>query len=375
MTRSPRLSQYIYHLTRHVRTRIPAGLSLPAGLSRTTISRTAGSRTAGSRKAVSRKALAYTSAGLALGGVAGAAAAAGLLGDPAIAAGSRPAVSRPAQGHAASGRHTSKHTTPAKHEETWAAAVARIVVSTIRQKPRHAQLPAQDILTPVGTTGPQTWMPITPARYANAKTIVRQAVAKHMGLRSAVIAVATSMQESTLLNLPYGDSDSLGLFQQRPSCGWGTPAQIQRPAYAAGAFFHALRGYQASNPDWARQPVWEPAQGVQGSAFPTAYARWEAQAAHLVATVAKKRSDPSPVPTVPPTALARTAAAPSAQGRRDQRVPRLLPPWEAGHTPRRPRWRCADALSVCHCLPGLNSSGEIPAQSALRPPSSGPGAC
>jgi hypothetical protein len=130
-------------------------------------------------------------------------------------------------------------------------------------------------------------MPITPARYANAKTIVHQALASHMGLRSAVIAVATSMQESTLLNLAYGDSDSLGLFQQRPSAGWGTPAQILRPDYAAGAFLHALRGYQASNPDWARQPLWEPAQGVQESAFPTAYARWEAQAAHLVASMAK----------------------------------------------------------------------------------------
>src|SRR5258708_16337802 len=128
-----------------------------------------------------------------------------------------------------------------------------------------------------------------------------------MGLRSAVIAVATSMQESTLLNLSYGDSDSLGLFQQRPSCGWGTPAQIQRPAYAADAFLNALHGYQASNPDWARQPLWEPAQGVQGSAFPTAYARCEAQAAHLVAPVAHHMVRPEPRPPPPPPASAPTA--------------------------------------------------------------------
>ena len=145
--------------------------------------------------------------------------------------------------------------------------------------------PPQDQLTPVGTSGAQTWMPITPARWDNAKTIVQQAIAKHMGLRAAVIAVATSMQESTLLNLNYGDRDSLGLFQQRPSCGWGTPAQIQHPAYAADAFLNALHGYQVRNPDWAHQPLWQAAQGVQGSAFPSAYAKWEAQAAHLVASV------------------------------------------------------------------------------------------
>ncbi len=151
----------------------------------------------------------------------------------------------------------------------------------------HATLPAQDKLTPVGTSGPQTWMPITPARWDNAKTIVHEAIRKHMGLRSAVIAVATSMQESTLLNLNYGDRDSLGLFQQRPSCGWGTPGQIEHPAYAADAFLKALHGYQAGDPAWAHQPLWQAAQGVQGSAFPSAYAKWEAQAAHLVASVTK----------------------------------------------------------------------------------------
>ena len=247
MTRTPRLGDFIGNLIRHLRARVPAGLN--------------------------RKTMAYAGAGLALAGVAGATAA-GLLGH-ATAAGTKHAMRRTVHGHAA------------KDEETW-AAVARIVATV--PKPGHAQLPAQQMLTPTGTSGPQESMPITPVRYANATTIVRQAISKHMGLRSAVIAVATSMQESTLLNLPYGDSDSLGLFQQRPSCGWGTPAQIQRPAYAADAFLNALRSYQATNPDWARQPLWEPAQGVQGSAFPTAYARWEAQAAHLVAAVAARLS-------------------------------------------------------------------------------------
>jgi hypothetical protein len=179
-----------------------------------------------------------------------------------------------------------KHHAPAAHHaQTW-AAVTKVVADRTYPKAGHGALPAQDQLTPVGTSGPQTWVPITPARWDNAKTIVQQAIAKHMGLRAAVIAVATSMQESTLLNLNYGDRDSLGLFQQRPSCGWGTPSQIQHPAYAADSFLTALHGYQVRNPDWARQPLWQAAQGVQGSAFPSAYAKWEAQAAHLVASVA-----------------------------------------------------------------------------------------
>jgi hypothetical protein len=93
------------------------------------------------------------------------------------------------------------------------------------------------------------------------------------------------MQESKLVNINYGTSDSLGLFQQRPSCGWGSPAQIMRPRYAAHAFLRALRTYQANNPGWAHQPLWQAAQGVQASGFPTAYAQWESQAAHLVASI------------------------------------------------------------------------------------------
>ena len=100
-----------------------------------------------------------------------------------------------------------------------------------------------------------------------------------MGIRSAVIAVATAMQESQLLNINYGDRDSLGLFQQRPSMGWGTAAQVTDPAYAADAFLQALQQHQATDPSWARQPLWANAQAVQNSGFPFAYAKWETQAA------------------------------------------------------------------------------------------------
>jgi hypothetical protein len=172
------------------------------------------------------------------------------------------------------------------HHKSW-GAISRIVAERTIPRAGHGRLPALDRLTPVGTSGPQARMPITAARYHNAKTIVRQAIVKRMGLRAAVIAVATAMQESALLNLGYGDRDSLGLFQQRPSCGWGSPRQILHPKYAADAFLNALRGYQVRDPYWAHQPLWQAAQGVQKSGFPYAYAKWEAQAASLVASVTK----------------------------------------------------------------------------------------
>ncbi len=143
-------------------------------------------------------------------------------------------------------------------------------------------LPAADQLRPVASYGPQQYMSLDSAQVGNAATIVKQALAKKMGVRSAVVAVATAMQESTLNNINYGTSDSVGLFQQRPSCGWGTAQQIMNPTYASDSFLTALQRYQAANPDWASQPLYQAAQGVQASGFPTAYAQWEDQAASLV---------------------------------------------------------------------------------------------
>jgi hypothetical protein len=199
------------------------------------------------------------------------------------------AAHQAARQHAAShhvATHDAARVAHRRHAHTW-AAISRIVANRTTPRAGHGPLPAADLLTPVGTSGPQAWMPITPARWDNARTIIRQAIGKRMGLRAAVIAVATAMQESTLENISYGTYDSLGLFQQRPSAGWGTPSQILHPKYAADAFLNALRGYQARNPYWAHQPLWQAAQGVQDSAFPYAYAKWEAQAATLVASITK----------------------------------------------------------------------------------------
>jgi hypothetical protein len=185
----------------------------------------------------------------------------------------------------AAAKHTAARHAAAR-KDTWSQVRHELNAQTNPAAAAHHVLPMADRLRPVPTSGPQSFMPITPAQYANASTIVKQALAKRMGARSAVVAVATAMQESTLNNVNYGTSDSLGLFQQRPSCGWGTAQQIMNPSYAADAFLNALHEHQAGDPGWAAQPLWATAQAVQGSAYPYAYAKWESQAAHLVATIA-----------------------------------------------------------------------------------------
>jgi hypothetical protein len=114
----------------------------------------------------------------------------------------------------------------------------------------------------------------------DAHVIYNIAAGMQLPDRAAVIAIATSMQESSLVNKPYGTSDSLGLFQQRPSQGWGTPAQIMDPIYASTRFLAAL----AVVPGWQGFPLTVIAQQVQGSGYPGAYAKWEPLADSLVAT-------------------------------------------------------------------------------------------
>ncbi len=98
--------------------------------------------------------------------------------------------------------------------------------------------------------------------------------------QAAVIAEATAMQESSLINLAHGTSDSLGLFQQRPSQGWGTPAQIMQPVYASTRFYEAL----VQVPGWQSLPLTVAAQAVQGSATPAPTRKWQPLADALVAT-------------------------------------------------------------------------------------------
>ncbi|OUE21970.1 Muramidase-2 precursor [Clavibacter michiganensis] len=119
----------------------------------------------------------------------------------------------------------------------------------------------------------------------NARVIVQVGRSAGVSDYGLVIALATAAQESTLRNLDWGDRDSIGLFQQRPSQGWGQPAQLNDPVYAARAFFGgsvnpnpgATRGL-LDIAGWKSMTVTQAAQAVQYSAYPDAYAKWEASA-------------------------------------------------------------------------------------------------
>ncbi|WP_341716025.1 hypothetical protein QQG74_18550 [Micromonospora sp. FIMYZ51] len=137
---------------------------------------------------------------------------------------------------------------------------------------------------------------LTQAQMDNAKVIVDVGVELKVPRQGLVIAVATAMQESTLLNYASGvlpesqnyphqaigwDHDSVGLFQQRPSSGWGSVRDLMRPAYAAQAFYQAL----LEVPGWRQMSLTLAAQAVQISAFPYAYAQHEERAATIVAAL------------------------------------------------------------------------------------------
>ncbi|MEV0430583.1 C40 family peptidase [Micromonospora sp. NPDC050495] len=118
----------------------------------------------------------------------------------------------------------------------------------------------------------------TSDQVANAAVVVDVGAQRAVPPRGWVIALATAMQESTLRNLPGGDRDSVGLFQQRPSQGWGAPARLRDPHYAAAAFYQALLAVDG----WQAMALTDAAQAVQRSAHPGAYARWEDDAIALV---------------------------------------------------------------------------------------------
>ncbi|MBC9711080.1 heavy metal transporter [Streptomyces sp. TRM66268-LWL] len=115
----------------------------------------------------------------------------------------------------------------------------------------------------------------------NAATISAVGTAHKMPERAVTIALATALQESGLRNISHGDRDSVGLFQQRPSQGWGTVEQIMDPVYSAGKFYDGLKDV----PGYSRLPLTVAAQKVQRSGFPQAYAKHEPDAALLSAAL------------------------------------------------------------------------------------------
>ncbi|MEU9102094.1 hypothetical protein [Streptomyces sp. NPDC048361] len=127
---------------------------------------------------------------------------------------------------------------------------------------------------------------LSPEQARNAATITAVGTSRGMPERAVTIALATALQESGLRNLDHGDRDSLGLFQQRPSMGWGTAEQIMDPVYAAGKFYQHL----AEVPGYSRLPLTVAAQEVQHSGFPQAYAKHEPDATVLMAALTGRES-------------------------------------------------------------------------------------
>ncbi|MFG1916793.1 hypothetical protein [Micromonospora sp. NPDC048898] len=149
---------------------------------------------------------------------------------------------------------------------------------------------------PVKPRRPRPVAGLDQAQMDNAKIIVDVGLGMKMPRRALVVALATAMQESNLYNLASdvlpesadypnqgsgSDHDSLGLFQQRPSSGWGTVAELMRPSYAARAFYSALNEI----PGWQDMSVTAAAQAVQISAYPDAYAQHEDRAATVAAAL------------------------------------------------------------------------------------------
>ncbi|MFI6948193.1 C40 family peptidase [Streptomyces sp. NPDC050422] len=130
----------------------------------------------------------------------------------------------------------------------------------------------------------------------NAKTIQATGVAMNIPARGQIVALATALQESGLRNLNYGDRDSLGLFQQRPSQGWGTANEILDPVHASTKFYEGLKKVSG----WQSLSITQAAQAVQRSGLPDAYAKWEPLATalqHAIEPVLSKAGDASPRPS------------------------------------------------------------------------------
>src|SRR5581483_12414753 len=137
--------------------------------------------------------------------------------------------------------------------------------------------------------GPRTW---SGEQTANAQLITSVVAGRALPRRAAVMSVATAIVESQLRNLNHGDRDSLGLFQQRPSQGWGPPERILNPSLATGAFLDRL----VSVGGWTGLPAGVAEQLVQRSAVPDAYAPQEPAAAALVAKFWTGPGNPLPLP-------------------------------------------------------------------------------
>lgn len=126
---------------------------------------------------------------------------------------------------------------------------------------------------------------------ANARLIAAVGREMKMSSRDILTAIMAAMVESGLRNVNYGDRDSLGLFQQRPSQGWGTPTEVRNPIHAATKFFEGLKGVRNRN----NMSMGQAAQAVQRSAYPDRYDQHENDARNVLNTIGEKGGLPWPV--------------------------------------------------------------------------------
>lgn len=219
----------------------------------------------------------------------------------------------------------------------------------------------------------------------NAETIVSVGAQLGVPVRGRVIAVATALQESGLRNLTGGDRDSVGLFQQRPSQGWGSVQQLRDPVYAATRFYRKLLTVAG----WQQMALTRAAQAVQHSAWPDAYAKHESAADALVTAIegsGEWQSIPEDlqqcVSTCPGASGGNSSAAPTGCASGEAVLARAatwLTAWNDGPVPYRSsadpatwvagyRRDCSGYASMALGLPGpgLNSAGLAARSTPIR---------
>lgn len=188
----------------------------------------------------------------------------------------RPAASTPSASSHIVGKGDTLWAIAQKHGTSVAAllAVNGMSASSIIYPGQKLRLPARGSLAGLDAE-----------QIANAKIIVQVGRQRGVPDRGIAIALATAMVESWMRNLDWGDRDSLGLFQQRPSQGWGTAAQVRDRARATAVFYGGPRDPNGSDsrglldiPGWQGMGFSEAAQAVQISAYPDRYGQWETQA-------------------------------------------------------------------------------------------------
>ncbi|HEY3905722.1 MAG TPA: hypothetical protein VGM14_17575 [Streptosporangiaceae bacterium] len=154
-----------------------------------------------------------------------------------------------------------------------AVFVVALVVAALALSNSHNHPPAPEVGSGCLASSTDYNVPLTTGQAGIAATIAGVASRRRLPARAVTIAYATALQESDLENLPYGDRDSVGIFQQRPSQGWGTRAELLNPIYATTRFFEAL----VAIPGYQKLAIYQAAQDVQHSADGSAYSQYAGQ--------------------------------------------------------------------------------------------------